>query len=268
MMQTIKLNDIDQLLRAFNELENHFIFRGHSDATWELESSLERVVGEKYDAEAITRLEDFSLICFKSKYHLYSKENNDPSSKLEWLSLLQHYGVPTRLIDFTESPYAALYFALESYNTKTKPDLAVIALDYRAIMQESIKFLRGRKPDFTDSNNSMYGRQDMIYDKYIDGSNFNIAWISEPQRLNPRIDRQAGTFLISGSRDMQIKNVLNEAIYRDVKSIKYVLSGSMYEGIYSLLNKMNINGKSIYGDIDGLARSIRMELLMRYQPLS
>ena len=44
-----------------------------------------------------------------------------PANRLEWLALMQHYGTPTRLLDFTRSPYVACYFALEEL-PRTDPD--------------------------------------------------------------------------------------------------------------------------------------------------
>ena len=40
-------------------------------------------------------------------------------NRLEWLALMQHYGAPTRLLDFTRSPYVACFFALEELKKRS-----------------------------------------------------------------------------------------------------------------------------------------------------
>lgn len=48
----------------------------------------------------------------KARLHISSEHRPELKDKISWLALMQHYGVPTRLLDFTYSPYAAFYFAL------------------------------------------------------------------------------------------------------------------------------------------------------------
>src|SRR5881227_953261 len=55
---------------------------------------------------------------------------------LEWLALMQHYGAPTRLLDFTESFWIALYFAFED----AEEDCAVVALDRSSLAKKNAAF--------------------------------------------------------------------------------------------------------------------------------
>ena len=48
--------------------------------------------------------------------------------------------------------------------------------------------------------------------------------------------------------------------------LKYNISSDLYEGIFTLLRKMNLTSKSIYGDLTGLALSIRMEMQLYSLP--
>jgi hypothetical protein len=90
------------------------IFRGHRCAIWPLETSLERTCMRLYSSlEDAPTMEKTLLREFRRRLHHYSV--NVPSSQepLRWLSLMQHHGAPTRLLDWTYSIYIASYFALE-----------------------------------------------------------------------------------------------------------------------------------------------------------
>ncbi|MGQ3096253.1 MAG: FRG domain-containing protein [Roseateles sp.] len=259
-MKQIQISSVAQLLELLNSLPNNYLFRGHADADWELQSSLERVLGNEWTSENARKFEDLSLERFKSKFHLYDKENVQPTSKLAWLSLMQHYGIPTRLIDFTESPYVALYFALESYQYPSGKALSIYSLDYSAILKNSAAHIKSKDHGFDESSFSLWSRQDDIFDNTVDRFSYDIAWVTEPKLLNVRLDRQAGTFLLSGNRNMKIGEILGSSLYKDVDMNKIEIPSELAPGLFALLRKMNITSKSIYGDLGGLAMAIKMEM--------
>lgn len=259
-MTEVSITSVADLIEQLNCLPNNYIYRGHASADWLLESSLERTIGAGWSAEQAKKFEEHSLTQFQSKFHLYDRENIQPESKLAWLSIMQHYGVPTRLLDFTESPYVALYFALEAYKPQLREDLAVFAIDYTGVMERSIEHIARRDEDFNETRLSVNSKRDEIFETIVDRFAYDVAWITEPKHLNARLDRQAGTFLLSGNRGSRLEKVLQLEIYHGISVRKYRICHELYTGVYALLRKMNITSKSLYGDLDGLARWIRMEM--------
>ena len=260
MIEEVYIDSSDDLIHYLNELPNCFVYRGQANANWKLESTLERVIGNKWSSKHAKNFEDHSYNTFCSKYHIYNHAEHIPNSKLSWLSVMQHYGVPTRLIDFTESPYVALYFALESFNPLDKDDFSIYAIDYTAVMDSSLEYIKGIDDDFIETRESIHGRQDEIFDKVADRFAYDILWVTEPLEQNARMDRQFGTFLISGNRGKTVESIIESSIYNECKIYKIIVSHSLYENVYALLRKVGINAKSIYGDLTGLAKAIKMEL--------
>jgi hypothetical protein len=87
----------------------NMIFRGVSDSKHLLIPSIGR---QKYTQ--LTNLYDYEREVFenfKQKAHPYL--SHEPRNEFEWLYLAQHYGIPTRLLDWTENPLVALYFMCE-----------------------------------------------------------------------------------------------------------------------------------------------------------
>ena len=90
-----------------------YVFRGMRSSQWPLRTSLERAAtqfGIRADDRPLQ--ERAILAAFKSRAQQYIQSPPDEKNNIEWLSLIQENGGPTRLLDFTESFYIATFFAV------------------------------------------------------------------------------------------------------------------------------------------------------------
>jgi hypothetical protein len=95
-------------------------FRGMADAAWPLATSLTRLGGD------FGRLERHLIRNFRKYAYL---ESGDNASLWNLLALAQHHGLPTRLLDWTYSPYVALHFVTDDI-VRSGCDAANRCIDY------------------------------------------------------------------------------------------------------------------------------------------
>ena len=100
-------------------LERQWLFRGHADNSKPLATTLERAA----DRFAIPWSElperELGLIRrFKRQLYHYTHDVPDKGNYIEWLAIMQHYGAPTRLLDWTRSFFAACFFAIDRSDTE------------------------------------------------------------------------------------------------------------------------------------------------------
>lgn len=99
---------VTELLDQITHDENT-IYRGHADTEWVLKPSIGRHFNG--DWNEVVDLEKKALSDFKKRAIPYLKYQ--PQADIEWLCLMQHHGLATRLLDFTTNPLIAIFFATE-----------------------------------------------------------------------------------------------------------------------------------------------------------
>ena len=123
-MKEYSIKTLEEFIATVRLLISDFSYpnlwwRGQADSTWTLSPGVFRP-GYKTDEQSLG---------FYFRMKAKPRSNNCPTNyeAPPWLLLMQHYGMPTRLLDWTESPLIALYFAVENEKENEK-DAVIYAL--------------------------------------------------------------------------------------------------------------------------------------------
>jgi hypothetical protein len=239
--------DIIQSWRGFR----NWCFRGQADAQWTLRPSLSRHIEvSKVSDKAWARQEERIRRIFERKSHLFTTDTPQ-GDELEWLALMQHYGAPTRLLDFTWSPYVAAFFALE----RATKDAAIWAVNLPLLWN----IQGGKRIDGVDVDNADPREAD-AFRKYYLPNKHAFVWQGDPFRMPQRVVAQSGTFLVSSHLGMTVDDILAGYPGTGDLLIKFVLrTAKMRADAMASLYSMNITQATLFPGLDGLARSMAYE---------
>lgn len=236
-----------------------WVYRGQVDSEWEVNSSLFRLYKDIKDLYLYAnnrkrRLmpvthEQLLIEKFKSHAHQYLTHTPVGSNDLEWLSVMQHFGTPTRLIDVSFTPYIALYFALEEKTC----DAALYCLK-----PDHFKEIDKSEGDIDNSSENILHNHDSE-------KNYFIAY--EPRMGNERLLAQQGLFLIPNSPNCRFEEILGDYIINEKSALKIIIPKERrLEGL-KRLRKMNITSSVLFPGIDGFCRSLKGQVIESTQRL-
>lgn len=151
----------------------------------------------------------------------------------------QNHGLPTRILDWTTNPLKALYFSVEDSRFSEK-DAALWAF---------------RPKGFFKSLNELYE---------IHGNNINLFISYYPDNLNPRISAQESCFTffpLPENTNDKIIPLKDNSVYKDYVNslVKLEIKKDKKNLIQEELKQLGISHRTLFPDLDGLSKSIRIE---------
>jgi FRG domain len=228
---------------------SHVAFRGLSRAEYDLSTSLERLKGD------FAKVEGHLLRNFTKYAHGAILEAR---STWYWLTLAQHHGLPTRLLDWTFSPYVALHFATS--NTEDYDHDGVIwCVDYvavRNLLPELLLTEIKREEGMSVFTIEMLERKIKGFDDLanLTSNSGDFAIFFEPPSLDGRIVNQLALFSMMSTARTPLDRWLAEHpnLYRQV-----VIPANRKWEYRDKLDEIGVTERVLFPGLDGLAGWLR-----------
>lgn len=274
----IRVRSVSQFLNFESKLpleydRKKWVFRGIASTKYALETTLERALKQYGESLAIAPERERQLMVeFQRRYHHHTSDRISPHDNIEWLALMQHYGAPTRLLDWTYSFFVAAYFALENANPRNEvraAPCAVWALNtevldpWRFINHDILAKLESKIAEYFKMNPQLiHGDRVAIMltliATHVFSNNIDMVLAVNPFRLNERLTVQQGLFLAPGNLTRTFEENYIACNLPPNALIRFELdsSAALRREFLERLHKMNISNASLFPGLEGLSRSL------------
>ena len=233
-------------------------FRGTGIATYRLVPSLYRHP-TKTSSDDLQDLERKLMTRFRQRSVPY--HSRDLSDDWDALFFMQHYGAPTRLLDWTENPLTGLHFALMSAPSKMAPNrkvkysnsAAVWVLDPVSWNQAALKHVSYTGEPLAQGDEALKG--------YSPRST-PAGMTTHPVALygahnSARIVAQQGVFTIFGTNRSPMEALVRSGAFPANALFRVVIPPSRIESMRSSLLSQGITESTVFPDLEGLARETK-----------
>jgi hypothetical protein len=259
MIHQVMITELDELMPLLADQEyrpdlkrnrTSYVYRGIPDTSFKMQTSLRRNC-----KELSTQLEPSILRNF-AKYAVI----DDPTIQHSvWRQMIvgQHYSLPTRLLDWTQSALIALHFAVteEDLDRMNDHDCMVWRIDMREMAgllpqkyQQVLQKTQGSVFSVEMMNQITNNLEE--YDKDMGSSAMVVV---EPPSIDARIVNQYSFFSLVPSQMIDIEGFLDS---RTDNTTQYIIDKSLRWRIRDMLDQLNISERIVYPGLSGLSKWI------------
>ena len=252
-----------------DEKWSRWVFKGHESTNWELSTTLERILCERFGngLSDAWRWERCLSREFMRKARGFLHDPPSDTDYMEWLALMQHYGAPTRLHDWTYSFWTAVLFAVEKAKFDNSQFCAVWALQidwWRKCVEAKIPILKAMLAE----GSNLEPEINFILNRQAQPDVQSGIWPLNAYRLNERVVAQRALFVVpldvtkSFMENLHLCSEGQQMISSHL--IKFVIpcSKEIISGCVKYLYDLNLTPATLFPGIDGYARSLGNLMLL------
>jgi hypothetical protein len=254
-LDDVRVNSWNELQEALYEdswheslgrFRSEFAFRGMPDAQEPLLTTLMRLGG------TYQRVEAPLLRAFRK----YAPRSSVPGDSVwNWLAVAAHHGLPTRLLDWTYSPFVALHFATDNPQ-QFDMDGVVWCVNYRQVKKHLPpalqELLRGEGADVFTTE--LLGRGAANLPELDRLAETPFPLFLEPPSLDDRIVNQFALFALMSSPTVRLDEWLNE---RPGLTRRIIIPAGLKWEVRDKLDQGNITERVLFPGLDGLSLWLR-----------
>ena len=247
-----EIEDLYAILNGLSDTQS-YVFRGQASVKWKnLQPSLHRSLEQtKYKYPVMT--EGRSIRAFRrwARSLLHPSELVYFDRILDSITLMQHYGAPTRLLDWTFSPWVSCYFATLG---EEKDDAVIWAFNQRELSDFNHQH-------FESETYQSFGRLERVQsvEEWIDAARDSGPYIKlfRYEYANPQMSAQQSLFTITGRLNDNHNSALNRSLREPWQKLRIIIPKRHKETLRGRLFTMNVSPLALFPTPEGVGRTIR-----------
>lgn len=255
---------------------NPFIYRGLSDRKYKLIPGIYR---SDTIVDAGLRIENSTYLSWTSEKSLLRHFQTEARGILDiptddlvrWAEYAQHYGVPTRFLDWSSNPLVALFFACQN----EKRDGSVWMLH-----RVNYEKYREKEDKSIVKNGSYY---EVFRSAFEEKPSFDFPIVYTPYYVDSRMSSQSSFFMVWGKNANALEDILNDKKFnmftpkiddgsrtyghqtQDGMTYRYIICRDDKKCLLRELDRVGINDKSLFPGLDGIGRYIEKKYHFDYK---